>query len=248
MLLGKSSMFVLCSFSGQRMTPIYLPQRITFHSISIQDISAQNTQESGFSRPRSWTANKGTPIYMAPELMVDGNSGDEKATYNESVDIYSFGIMLWEIMYHEEPYSKVKTTTDWEFSNLIINGLRPSVKTNDMNTVRIKAQTMLKNTLQHAHDLFMPVNSWLDTHNDANMETYDAKTKELVSKFKTFKKADEDGTQGEIPSKNGKKQEEIPEEIRELWTKCWSCNESHERPTASKLVTVLTDEYNKNNT
>lgn len=103
-----------------------------------------------------------------------------------------------------------------------------------------------KNMLKNAQDLFKTGNSWLDTHNCANMETYDAKTKELVSnmeilvsKLKTFKKADEDGIQGEIPSKNGKKQEkipeEIPEEIRELWTKCWSCNESYERPNASSL-------------
>ena len=70
-------------------------------------ITAVKIIDCGFSRKvypnpgdRKMTACLGTPIYMAPELLVEGNT-----EYDESVDIYSFGIMLWAIMYERSPYS-----------------------------------------------------------------------------------------------------------------------------------------------
>ena len=45
-----------------------------------------------------FTNNKGTPAYMAPELF-------ENKHFNKSVDVYSFGILLWEIVAQSIPFN-----------------------------------------------------------------------------------------------------------------------------------------------
>jgi len=40
----------------------------------------------------------GSPFYMAPEMLL------EKDDYDEKVDVYSFGILLWELYTQAEPY------------------------------------------------------------------------------------------------------------------------------------------------
>jgi len=42
----------------------------------------------------------GTPIWMAPELM----RGEK---YNEKIDVYSFGIMLYEMITNEIPFKEL---------------------------------------------------------------------------------------------------------------------------------------------
>lgn len=39
----------------------------------------------------------GTPVYMAPELF-------QKRQYDETVDVFAFGTLLWEIVCREVPY------------------------------------------------------------------------------------------------------------------------------------------------
>lgn len=58
----------------------------------------------------------GTTPYMAPEMFVEGK------TYTEKVDVYSFGIMLLEIVTGEDAWSGVKT---WDIPDLVIDGKRP---------------------------------------------------------------------------------------------------------------------------
>eukprot|EP01125_Pyxidicula_operculata_P007412 TRINITY_DN251_c3_g1_i2.p1 TRINITY_DN251_c3_g1~~TRINITY_DN251_c3_g1_i2.p1 ORF type:complete len:301 (+),score=37.00 TRINITY_DN251_c3_g1_i2:22-924(+) len=41
---------------------------------------------------------KGTPLWMAPEVM-------EFREFNEKADVYSFGIVLWELLTRQEPFS-----------------------------------------------------------------------------------------------------------------------------------------------
>jgi serine/threonine protein kinase len=39
----------------------------------------------------------GTPAYMAPELF-------QKRQYDESVDVFAFGTLLWELVSRQVPY------------------------------------------------------------------------------------------------------------------------------------------------
>ena len=56
------------------------------------------------------TAGIGTPRYMAPEVLVFldtqvSDQGNAVAKYNESCDVYSFGLLLWEVMHRQIPFA-----------------------------------------------------------------------------------------------------------------------------------------------
>jgi serine/threonine protein kinase len=57
----------------------------------------------GFSREEdvsvTMTSRKGTPLYMAPELFLD-----EHVHYSNKVDVFSFGVLLYEIVTGEKPF------------------------------------------------------------------------------------------------------------------------------------------------
>merc|ERR1712137_314327 len=44
----------------------------------------------------------GTPLWMAPEVL-------QNKPYDESADVYSFGIVLWELLTQEDPFKEVET-------------------------------------------------------------------------------------------------------------------------------------------
>jgi serine/threonine protein kinase len=62
---------------------------------------------------------KGSPIYMAPEVMLRSN-------LTTKVDVYSFGVVLWEIIQREPAFSH---HNDYgKFSKAVIDGERPPTK------------------------------------------------------------------------------------------------------------------------
>jgi serine/threonine protein kinase len=72
------------------------------------------------------TANVGTPLYMAPELM----SNDTAAWYNGMlVDMYAFGIFMWAVLTGTKPYARLVTRrqlNSWTLRDLVMNGTRPA--------------------------------------------------------------------------------------------------------------------------
>jgi serine/threonine protein kinase len=76
------------------------------------------------------TANVGTPLYMAPELM----SSAKHTTYDASVDIYSFGVLMWAVLSRDQPYSK-EVKRDrlnlWSLRDLVVRGGRPYIEGNN---------------------------------------------------------------------------------------------------------------------
>eukprot|EP00005_Dracoamoeba_jomungandri_P001442 CAMPEP_0174255292 /NCGR_PEP_ID=MMETSP0439-20130205/4639_1 /TAXON_ID=0 /ORGANISM="Stereomyxa ramosa, Strain Chinc5" /LENGTH=950 /DNA_ID=CAMNT_0015337415 /DNA_START=280 /DNA_END=3132 /DNA_ORIENTATION=+ len=64
------------------------------------------------------TAGLGTPIYMAPEIL-------DRQSYNLSVDVYSFGIMLWVLYCRIEPYTEFER--QWDIPRYVLDGGRPPI-------------------------------------------------------------------------------------------------------------------------
>lgn len=49
------------------------------------------------------TNNKGSAAWMAPEVFVG-------QTYNEKIDVFSWGIILWEVLSREQPFKNIEST------------------------------------------------------------------------------------------------------------------------------------------
>eukprot|EP01102_Stenamoeba_stenopodia_P016672 TRINITY_DN584_c0_g1_i2.p1 TRINITY_DN584_c0_g1~~TRINITY_DN584_c0_g1_i2.p1 ORF type:complete len:364 (-),score=55.04 TRINITY_DN584_c0_g1_i2:127-1218(-) len=61
------------------------------------------------------------PFWLAPEVMTD-------QPYSEKMDVYSFGIILWELHVRQHPYSEYPVSSNFasKLENAIIDGLRPT--------------------------------------------------------------------------------------------------------------------------
>eukprot|EP01103_Thecamoeba_quadrilineata_P016060 TRINITY_DN5267_c0_g2_i1.p1 TRINITY_DN5267_c0_g2~~TRINITY_DN5267_c0_g2_i1.p1 ORF type:complete len:1706 (+),score=349.49 TRINITY_DN5267_c0_g2_i1:81-5198(+) len=62
------------------------------------------------------------PNWLAPEIM----RGEE---YNTAVDVYSFGVIVWELLTREKPFGEYDKVwrNHFEFKNQILKGLRPTI-------------------------------------------------------------------------------------------------------------------------
>jgi serine/threonine protein kinase len=77
------------------------------------------------------TANIGTPVYMAPELMVDSGQADYDGSL---VDVYAFGILMWVVLTRTKVYEKVcreRKLNVWSLRDLILGGGRPDTGIED---------------------------------------------------------------------------------------------------------------------
>jgi len=68
------------------------------------------------------TAGSGTPLWMAPEVI-------NSTKYTEKCDVYSFGIILWEMISRKKPYYDLEVEGQGIFL-AVYKGLRPSTLTN----------------------------------------------------------------------------------------------------------------------
>ncbi len=64
------------------------------------------------------TRNVGTLLWTAPEIL-------QERAYDRAVDVYSFGIVLWEIWTRALPFADLKTI--WAIRAAVVGGTRPPV-------------------------------------------------------------------------------------------------------------------------
>ena len=60
----------------------------------------------------------GTPVYIAPEVV-------RSEVYNYQADLYSLGIMMWEMWYGQQAFAKVSVPTLDDLFDLVNGGHRP---------------------------------------------------------------------------------------------------------------------------
>lgn len=64
------------------------------------------------------TKGLGTPQYMAPEIL----KGEGNNRYANKVDVYSFGILTYEVLSGCDPYDNSKFSSYFEIADYIISG------------------------------------------------------------------------------------------------------------------------------
>jgi serine/threonine protein kinase len=78
----------------------------------------------GLSRVKQGEKNKGatgSPVYMAPEVLAN-------KPYDEKADVYSYGIVLWELLTGSRPYVDEKfESLDEIYEHVVIDAKRPKI-------------------------------------------------------------------------------------------------------------------------
>ncbi|CAM9305926.1 unnamed protein product, partial [Laminaria digitata] len=70
-----------------------------------------------FGLVRTTVTTAGTPAYMAPELL-------QNRPFNKSIDVYAFGVLLWEVFSREIPFNGYEAA---DIREAVVGGGRPKV-------------------------------------------------------------------------------------------------------------------------
>ncbi len=83
---------------------------------SDRDSSPANDVQSKFSAESQLTQGIGTPVWMAPEILL-------RRPYGPSADVYSFAIVLWEIAAQAQPWAHLPGA-----GLIVLKHLRPLIE------------------------------------------------------------------------------------------------------------------------
>lgn len=87
----------------------------------ITERSGDSTSNLSISQNLEMTSNLGTTAWCAPELFTAGST----ARYSVKVDVYSFGMVLWELWEKRRPFDNL--TSRFDIMDAVREGLRPDI-------------------------------------------------------------------------------------------------------------------------
>lgn len=115
-------------------------------------------------------SDSGTIYYMAPEVI-------ESNRYDISADVYSFGILMYEILTGSRPYKEVmsnKNMNAFQFQKLITQGMRPEIKV----PIKEELKRLMEQCWSHdpserptSSELFQKLSLWQCEHLLENSES-----------------------------------------------------------------------------
>jgi serine/threonine protein kinase len=88
-------------------------------NVKLGDFGTALTVKDPFAVERH-SRGVGTPIYMAPELMLG-----KKTAYNCQCDVYSLALLIWELLAEKAPFAGVARA--WDLPDLVLGGARPVI-------------------------------------------------------------------------------------------------------------------------
>lgn len=97
------------------------PANILIQSTSIESTICAKLADFGIAKqyqPEQTTSQKGTITYMAPEIF-------KTFEYTPKVDVYSFAVVLWEMISGQKPWTDMKF--HWQIEENVVQGTRPNI-------------------------------------------------------------------------------------------------------------------------
>ena len=97
-----------------------MSELLTVFSLKLSEENVVKVTDVGASKEAGYINGTlaGSPAYMAPEVL-------KSQVYSGKVDIYSLGIMLWELWYGERAFAKIESVSLEDFFRMVVNGGRP---------------------------------------------------------------------------------------------------------------------------
>ena len=89
------------------------------YNVKVCDFGLSHVKSHGDKGVRGSYGSCGTPLWMAPEVLLN-------KPYDESVDVYSFGIVLWELLTQEDPFPDIDTFS-MMLDQVVNNNYRPKI-------------------------------------------------------------------------------------------------------------------------
>jgi serine/threonine protein kinase/outer membrane protein assembly factor BamB len=106
----------------------HTPPEIRLADFGLSTIRETNEDRLSASTLQHTMSTKGTKLYCAPEMLVNpfNESFDETvATSSRKTDMYAFGILAWEVLCREKPFSDIRS--DGALCAKVHQGVRPPI-------------------------------------------------------------------------------------------------------------------------